>query len=95
MNPRAMTSDNGSSAVVVDRRGLKPCCESAKVRCSLKYGKISLSRTFASGDSKEMGLYDDPSVTGLPGLGMAIMLAVFQAAGMEAVERERLKIWVR
>ena len=45
---------------------------------------MSRSRTLATGLSKEIGRYEELLWTGLPGLGIAIILADFQTAGMEA-----------
>lgn len=56
---------------------------------------MAASRIFAVGDSSEIGLYDSPSETGLPGLWSGIMTAVFHTAGISKVWSERLKSFVR
>ena len=90
MKPRAMDSVMGRSAVVVDLAGLNPCCVSAKVKPSWRYGSSSRSRTFTAGERREMGLYEEARVLGFPGLGMAITMALRQMAGMSAWAMERL-----
>ena len=49
------------------------------------------SRTLIAGERRDIGLYEDPCVLGLPGLGMAMMMALRQMAGMFAWAIERLK----
>ena len=58
----------------------------AAVRC----GRINLSRILTTGESKEIGLYDEPSPTGFPGFRIGMITANFQIAGMSAFWIERL-----
>ena len=55
LNPRAIASVMGRRAVVVDLAGLKPCCESAKVKLEERYGRMSRSSTFIMGDRRDIG----------------------------------------
>ena len=60
LNPRAMDSVIGKSAVVVDLTSLKPCCVSAKDRSVRKNGSSNRSRTFIAGERREMGRKEEP-----------------------------------
>ena len=42
------------------------------------------------GDSKEIGRYDLLSFTGLPGLSTGMIIALFQIAGISALETDKL-----
>ena len=87
----AMDSVIGRSAVVLDLAARKPCCVSTKLKPNWRYGRMSRSRTLIAGERRDIGLYEDPCVLGLPGLGMAMMMALRQMAGMFAWAIERLK----
>ena len=90
LKPLVIMWVRGSRAVVVDHKGLKPCCECTGFRCSSRRGRRSLSSTFTRGEMREMGWYEVPSSAGFPGLGMGMMSAIFQIAGKVAVATDRL-----
>ena len=47
------------------------------------------------GDNNEIGRYDALSFTGLPGFNTGIMIALFQIAGISALETDRLSSSVK
>ena len=59
------------------------------------WGRSAFSRTFAMGERSDMGLKLVPSLAGLFGLGIGMILASFQICGMWFLESERLKRFVR
>jgi hypothetical protein len=85
----------GSRADVVEWRERKPCWESASGSAALREGRRRHSNTFTDGHRSEMGRYEELMDGGLPGFGMAMIVADFQMAGMSALARDRLKSWVR
>ena len=91
LKPVATVWESGRRAVVVDRNGLNPCCVEERGKASVRWECKSRSSTFAAGESSEMGLYEVPKDTGLPALGMATMVALFQIDGRSQEERDRLK----
>ena len=95
MKPETMVWVRGSRADVVEWRMRKPCWESASGSASLRKGRSRRSSTFTAGHRREMGRYDELMDGGLPGLGMAMIVADFQMAGMSALARDRLNRWVR
>ena len=58
-------------------------------------GSKAFSRTLAMGERSEMGRKLVPSLAGLFGLGMGIILASFQICGMRFEVSVRLKRLVR
>ena len=85
----------GSSAVVVEWRGRKPCCVWLGVKTALRIGRMRRSNTLEVEQRREMGRYDLDSSFGLPGFRMGIIMACFHRAGSSAFCMERLQMSVR
>jgi hypothetical protein len=85
----------GSSAVVVERNGWKPCCVGEVVREAVIVGRSRRLRILITGLINDMEQYDDPKPAGLPGFKTGNTRAAFQMAGTVASLTDRLKIDIR
>ena len=90
MKPCEIIVAMGRRAVVVEWRARKPCWFGDNSKASVHEGRMRRSSTFMQGESSEIGRYDVLSFTGLPGLSTGIIIALFQMAGISALETERL-----
>lgn len=60
----------------------KPCWCGVGVNALVRWGSISASSSFETGDIIEIGLYDPDYSRGLPGLASGTILATFQMFGV-------------
>jgi len=58
-------------------------------------GNMAFSRVLAIGERSDIGRYEVPRLWSLFGLGMGMILAVFQICGMVFLVRARLYVFVR
>ena len=85
LKPLATACVRGRSAVVVEWFARKPCCVGETGRAIVSSGRRRRSSTLAAGQRREIGLYPDPELTGLPGFGIGTMIARFQMDGISAL----------
>ena len=74
---------------------MKPCWWAIAGMLFVISGRIIFSRILAIGESSEIGRKEEPICLSLLGLGIGIILAVFQICGMVLVLRAMLYICVR
>ena len=74
----------GKSAVFVECRWRKPCCDGERGRVLIS-GRRRRSRILTAGHRRDMGRYPDPELAGLPGFGIGTTIACFHIGGMSAL----------
>ena len=82
LHPIAMFDVNCNRVEVVEFSRLKPCWSVAGRRYLLMVGRISVSRTFATGQRSEIGRYEDHWEVSLPDLGIGMINEDFHIAGI-------------
>ena len=95
MNPSVTRETNGRRADTQECLGLKPCWETRMSRASVRNGKSRRCKIFTAGHSKEIGRHEAPSVRGLPGFKIGMIVELFQMEGRSIPASERLKSSVR
>ena len=95
LNPLVMWLTMVYSAVTVECFDLKPCWLGFGGMFRVIFGRMIFSRSFAIGERRDIGRYEVPRLGSLLGLGIGIILAVFQICGMILRFMEELYMFVR
>ena len=69
-------------SVVVECKAPKPCCVGDKGMCDVIVLRISLYRILMGLQNNEIGLYEEGSDRFFIGLGIGMILPIFQMCGM-------------